>query len=418
MKGAVISSTATPDKNTISTGSLTYSNINNNANYNSSSVGVNLNTNPNAKYNQQGLTPNIGVPASGDGSSTTQSAISPGTIIVRSNPNQDLSGLSRDPSNSLNALGKIFDREIVAEQQELAQQFGVLAYEQVHIMSQNAQDAAQKELDAAKKNGASQDVIDGLQAKVDSWGEGGANKIALHALVGGIMSDLGGSGFTSGAVGAGINQAVQQELSKLKDQPDLWQWASAVVGATATSIVGGNAQAGASTAASGTKNNEGYLGPNQFTPPNIDSKKMVQSLIANGYLADPDTMKKDGTNDYQFVEVGVGIGKTGVAAGYMLDAMGNVYGIADVNFGPTLGAPVTVTTGGGSFTNFNGSISTTRTQYVDSLEGVSLGATGGAGGQGNISISTSTISGEVSITPGIGGTVGGRIATFLFNIKD
>ena len=45
------------------------------------------------------------------------------------------------------------------------------------------------------------------------------------------MSDITGSGFTSGAVGAGVNEAVQKELEKrFKNQPDMWQWESALIG--------------------------------------------------------------------------------------------------------------------------------------------------------------------------------------------
>lgn len=157
--------------------------------------------------------------------STTKSAISPGTIEIRSNPNQDISGLSRSTDQALNSLGKIFDKKSVQEKQELAKIFGEVAYEEVHKLS------------VAK-----------------GWDEGSSQKIALHALVGGIMSDMGGSGFASGAVGAGVNEAVQKALSKITD-PDLHQWASYLVGAAAAKAVGGDAQTGGSTAASGTKNN-------------------------------------------------------------------------------------------------------------------------------------------------------------------
>ena len=94
-----------------------------------------------------------------------------------------------------------------------------------------------------------------MKAKVEAWSNGGTNKIALHALVGGIMSDITGSGFKSGAVGAGVNEAVQKELSKI-DNPALRQWASAAVGAAAAKAVNGNATSGAAVAVSGTKNNE------------------------------------------------------------------------------------------------------------------------------------------------------------------
>lgn len=239
MKGAVISSEANVDKNKLSTDTLMYSDIENKAEYSASSTGVNINTKPNTKYNEQGVTPNIGVTAKGDADSTTKSAISSGAIEVRSNPNQDLSTLSRDTTNSLSALGKIFDKKTVQEQQELAKVFGEVAYEEVGNIAKRAYDKAVKDKD---------------QQAMKDWSEGGANKIALHALVGGIMSDFGGSSFVSGAVGAGINEALQKELSNIKD-PALHQWASALVGATASKVVGGNAQTGASTAVSGTKYN-------------------------------------------------------------------------------------------------------------------------------------------------------------------
>nr|WP_092074114.1 hemagglutinin repeat-containing protein [Dendrosporobacter quercicolus]NSL47754.1 hemagglutinin repeat-containing protein [Dendrosporobacter quercicolus DSM 1736]SDM77938.1 adhesin HecA family 20-residue repeat-containing protein [Dendrosporobacter quercicolus] len=226
LKGAVIASEADAEKNRLSTDTLTYSDIENKAEYEASSVGVNLDTTKGAERNVQGLTPAIGTKVSGDADSTTKSAIAEGTIEVRSG-DADLSSLSRDTANSLNALGKIFDKKTVEEQQELAQLFGELAFEQVHKIS--------------KDNG---------------WEEGSPQKIALHAFVGAVMADLGGGSALSGAVGAGLNEAVQKELAEMfKDNPDMHQWASAVIGSAAAIVAGGDAQTGASTAASGTKNN-------------------------------------------------------------------------------------------------------------------------------------------------------------------
>ena len=128
-------------------------------------------------------------------------------------------------SGALDALDKIFDKKTVKEKQELANLFGEEAYHLVHEISE--------------RNG---------------WKEGSPEKIALHALVGGIMSELAGGGFKSGAIGAGFNELVQNELAKITD-PALHQLASAIVGAAAAKLVGGDAQTGAATAASGTKNN-------------------------------------------------------------------------------------------------------------------------------------------------------------------
>ena len=57
--------------------------------------------------------------------------------------------------------------------------FGELAYNEIHKL--------------ADKNG---------------WQEGSAEKNALHALVGGIMSELTNSGFLAGASGAMINEMI------------------------------------------------------------------------------------------------------------------------------------------------------------------------------------------------------------------
>jgi filamentous hemagglutinin len=231
LKGAVISSDATPDKNKISTGTLTYSDIQNKAEYSASSIGANLDTKlvPGMKLGDYGLTPNIGVTASGNADSTTRSAIAPGTIIV-GGVKVDPLNLSRDTTNSLNTLGKIFDKQTVKEQQELASVFGEVAFEEIHKLS-----------------------VD------NGWKDGDPQKVALHAIVGAVMAQMGGGDALSGGVGAGVNEAMQKELSNITD-PALRQWASYVVGSTAAKLAGGTPQTGGSTAASGTKNNDlGYV---------------------------------------------------------------------------------------------------------------------------------------------------------------
>ena len=225
LKGAVIASKADESKNKLSTDTITYSDIENKAEYSASNKGVNVNTNKDAEYNEKGVTPNIGVKAQDDAKSTTKSAVSKGTIEVRSDKDKDLSGLSRDTEDALNKLGQIFDKKKVQEKQELAKVFGEEAFKEIHKIS-------------AKKG----------------WKEGSPEKIALHALVGGIMADLGGGNALSGATAAGVNEAIQKQLNNIED-PGLHQIASALIGSAIGKIVGGDAQTGASVAASGTKNN-------------------------------------------------------------------------------------------------------------------------------------------------------------------
>ena len=65
------------------------------------------------------------------------------------------------------------------------------------------------------------------------------------------MSQITGADFASGAAGAGFNEALINNLKGL--DPTLAQIISGVLGAAAAKAIGGNAKAGASATASGTK---------------------------------------------------------------------------------------------------------------------------------------------------------------------
>ena len=165
------------------------------------------------------------MPVKGNASSRTTSAVAEGMIDIRENPTQDISALSRDTENALNELGRIFDKKKIEEQQELAAVFGEEAFRLAHNMKD----------------------------------DGSGRKIAVHAIIGGIMSQITGAGFASGAVGAGLNEALIN-AAKGKD-PGTAQIVSAIIGAAAAKVAGGSAVAGASAAATGTKWN--YLAEHQ-----------------------------------------------------------------------------------------------------------------------------------------------------------
>ena len=67
------------------------------------------------------------------------------------------------------------------------------------------------------------------------------------------MSAITGAGFASGAIGAGLNEALINNLKGL--DPGTAQIVSGIIGVAAAKVAGGNAMAGAAAAASGTKNN-------------------------------------------------------------------------------------------------------------------------------------------------------------------
>ena len=256
LKGGIIFSEAEKDKNKISTGTLTFEDIRNKADYKAGGAGIKVNKNNDADYNEKGITPDIGMPASGEAESTTKATISKGTIEIRDKENQkqDINKLNRDTQNSLNKLGEIFGKTKIEERQELANLFGELAYNEIHKLAER-----------------------------NNWQEGCAEKNALHALVGGIMSELTGNGFLAGASASTVNEMVQKKLSEqFEGEPDKHQWASAIIGGVVSQLVAENAQAGASTAASGTKNN--ILSPEQIEKKNEENSELANSRNSAGQI--------------------------------------------------------------------------------------------------------------------------------------
>ena len=82
LKGGIISGD-NADKNKLSTGTLTYEDIKNEAEYEAGSTGVNVNIDNGADYNEKGVTPNIGMPAEDEAESTTKATVSEGEIEIR-----------------------------------------------------------------------------------------------------------------------------------------------------------------------------------------------------------------------------------------------------------------------------------------------------------------------------------------------
>ena len=277
LKGGVIASNATPYKNHLSTGTFSFSDLHNEAEYSANSIGAAYHKYGNYKnmtedeqnkvYNTIGLAPNISMPVKGDASSTTKSAVAAGTIDIRENKAQDISALSRNTANSLNELGKIFDKAKIEEQQELAAVFGEEAFRLAH----NLKD------------------------------DGSGRKIAIHFALGGIMSAITGAGFASGAIGAGLNEALIKNLKGL--DPGTAQIVSGIIGAAAAKAIGGNAAAGASAAASGTKWNffEFAYRPDKMPYVTADGKHTIVEMVKES-LVKEDGSTLSGTEAIQLLK--------------------------------------------------------------------------------------------------------------------
>ncbi|EHB3228285.1 filamentous hemagglutinin N-terminal domain-containing protein [Escherichia coli] len=116
LDGAVIASTATPDKNHLDTGTLGFSDLHNEANYKVSHSGISLSGGGSFGDKFQGNMPGGMISAgghSGHAEGTTQAAVAEGNITIRDRDNQkqNLANLSRDPAHANDSISPIFDKE-------------------------------------------------------------------------------------------------------------------------------------------------------------------------------------------------------------------------------------------------------------------------------------------------------------------
>ncbi|MDP9705865.1 UNVERIFIED_ORG: filamentous hemagglutinin [Rahnella aquatilis] len=232
--GAVIASTATADKNLLDTGSLGWSDINNEAQYSASSQGLaggfsSEKNNKGERVNGGGVVPVIGVKSSGDASGTTQSAIAAGSIVIRDSEKQtqDIAGLSRDTDNANGHIDKIFDEKKIAEQQELAALFGQMA------------------------NSAAGDLGEAM-----GWGPNSPEKAAIHGVIGAIQASFGGGNALAGGLAGMSSEAFSQMVDTYlsnntqldrNERGAITQWAATLSGSAIGGIIGGTtgAQSGA-----------------------------------------------------------------------------------------------------------------------------------------------------------------------------
>ncbi|WP_448098363.1 hemagglutinin repeat-containing protein [Luteibacter yeojuensis] len=204
LKGGVIASSADASKNSLSTGSLTYSDIENKADYHSFSAGISVGSG-------SGFSGSMSLPQSKNSSSTTHAGIAEGAIDVRNQPGADLSGLDRNPDVDAGGL-KQFDEKKLAEQQELFQVATQVGYSATKSIVTEQRDEAHERLDKAtaayqsastdEERAAALAMRDAAMSDMSHWSDGGSYKIATDVLVGTVSAYMGGGSVAGGAVGA------------------------------------------------------------------------------------------------------------------------------------------------------------------------------------------------------------------------
>ncbi|BCL92237.1 hemagglutinin repeat-containing protein [Ralstonia pseudosolanacearum] len=255
LKGAVIASAATPDKNTLTTGTLSFSDIHNHSEYSASSFGLSggvgyqsekksgetskaESEEPRKKAAPGGFSPMLPLMSSGSADSTTRSAVAEGTIRItnQAQQKQDLATLSRDTSNTNTVLdknpdlGEILSRQ--AELQKAASAAGEAVARTIGDIADSKRDDALAEAEKAHKAG-NEELAKKYRAEADQWKEGGEYRAGLHMAGGALVAGLGGGSAIGGAIGAGAASLAAPQLTELADKV-----ASSVGGGVAGQMAG------------------------------------------------------------------------------------------------------------------------------------------------------------------------------------
>ncbi|MGA3942755.1 hemagglutinin repeat-containing protein [Ralstonia nicotianae] len=240
LKGAVIASAATPDKNTLTTGTLSFSDIHNHSEYSASSFGLSggvgyqsekksgetskaESEEPRKKAAPGGFSPMLPLMSSGSADSTTRSAVAEGTIRItnQAQQKQDLATLSRDTSNTNTVLdknpdlGEILSRQ--AELQKAASAAGEAVARTIGDIADSKRDDALAEAEKAHKAG-NEELAKKYKAEADQWKEGGEYRAGLHMAGGALVAGLGGGSAIGGAIGAGAASLAAPQLTELADK--------------------------------------------------------------------------------------------------------------------------------------------------------------------------------------------------------
>jgi filamentous hemagglutinin len=282
LNGAVIASTAGAANNALSTGTLGWSAIENAASYKASSysagggfsVTEQKDDQGNVKKDKNGNslkdtdaspTMPFAMSSSGSASGTTNSAVSAGTITVRNGnaQQQNVSELSRDTDTANGSIGKIFDKDKVASDMELAKGITELAGQFSSDLSRNkVQDAkaeaenrlmltSDKYRQATPAERASMLADDATyHEQIKTWGVGGTVPMAITAVTAAF------SGITAGNLGAAASGAMAPYIARqikaaTGDNVIANAMAHAVEGAVLAQMAGNSATAGAVGSAGG-----------------------------------------------------------------------------------------------------------------------------------------------------------------------
>ncbi|EFJ2503874.1 contact-dependent inhibition toxin CdiA [Escherichia coli] len=268
LDGAVIASTATPDKNHLDTGTLGFSDLHNEADYKVSHSGISLSGGGSFGDKFQGNMPGGMISAgghSGHAEGTTQAAVAEGTITIRDRDHQkqNLANLSRDPEHANDSISPIFDKEkeqrrlqTVGLISDIGSQVADIARTQGELNAlKAAKEATGETLPANATEKQRQEYLAKLrdtQAYRDEmakYGTGSEIQRGIQAATAALQG-LAGENLAGALAGASAPELAHL-LKSTEKYPAVNAIAHAILGGAVAAMQGNNIAAGAAGAATG-----------------------------------------------------------------------------------------------------------------------------------------------------------------------
>ena len=301
------------------------------------------------------------------------------------------------------------------------------------------------------------------EKEAKKWSESGTNRIAMHGIMGALVSKEAGTGMTKGLTGAGLNAILQKELGKIKDK-EVHKMASAAIGYLAGGKTGAaiawqattfnyltheqKKQKEALIAQALEEGDEEQANTIRQYYDELDNKQDIvisnlelpeqdeydsyteKMIIQSGNIYDgTDTIKEVtmaglklakkqgltayhfGDEDYVTLNGSIGI-RLGLSGGFIMDRTGNVYFVKGGGIVSGLGG--TVATGKFSIDTSDWD----EDKFREVISGGSFGFSIGLYGSANINIGEKYGSREIGISNGASASMTYTDAKYICNIND
>ena len=460
LKGAVIDSQAEKEKNKLTTGALTWENIENKAEYKAKAHGMTASTQSASKLNPAGLGYVPAVPVKGEADSTTYSAIA--DSIITTTKEKTEKEIRHDTENALNKLSEIFDKKKIEEKQEYVNILSQVGYRLIGDIAGHKENELNKKAEKARKENNSI-LAEKYEKEAKKWSESGTNRIAMHGIMGALVSKEAGAGMTKGLTGAGLNAALQGALKNISD-PEVRKAASLAIGQAVAGETG-SAIAEYATVFNWLSHQQQEMRDKLISeaeaegdmdkaerirayyqeldekqddvirklelPESDDYSPSVEAAIIESTNIYEDTdafrevtigalkiAKEKGLTEYHFLDedyvtlnasIGMGIGLSG---GFIMDRTGNVYSVVGGGFTGGIGG--TIATGKLAMDTSGW----TAANLQQALSGGSVSFGLGIGGSVTVNVSKVAGSREIGGTTGISAGMTGTYTQFICNIND